>query len=104
MSSTKHLLEQAINIFSTFGGAAGAGAGVGWSLGQKWGPNKWATALTTAFGLIPGGSGEAYHEYQSMNSFGVMAADSDREEDDEAYKQNEMEGLTEEVNQFHPLG
>jgi RHS repeat-associated protein len=45
---------------------------------------QFATALTTAFGLSPGGSGEAYNEYQSMNSFGVIAADSDREEDDDA--------------------
>ncbi len=34
-------IEQASNLFSTFGGIYGAAWGVGWELGKSYGPSKW---------------------------------------------------------------
>jgi RHS repeat-associated protein len=45
---------------------------------------QFATALTSAFGLSPASTGEFANAYAGMNSFGAMAADADREEDDDA--------------------
>lgn len=41
ISKGRMQIEQASNLFSTFGGIYGAAWGVGWELGKSYGPSKW---------------------------------------------------------------